>query len=80
MAAYRAGVSTVVIPRDNAPDLEDVDDEVRAGIRFIPVDSIDEVLRIALKCYPSIDTVKPDALPSFPVAKNGDAASPTLRQ
>jgi len=77
MAAYRAGVSTVIIPRDNLPDLEEVDEEVRAAVKFVPVDKIDEVLRLALKCYPSI-AAQPEER-AFPVTEPSDAAA-ALRQ
>ncbi len=48
MAAYKAGVKTVLIPFDNTPDLDDVDVTVRAEIEFVPVKRIDEVLKLAL--------------------------------
>lgn len=47
-AAYKAGVKTVIIPKDNEKDLEEIDQEVRAGLTFIPVSSVMEVLRTAL--------------------------------
>ncbi len=37
MAAFREGISTVLIPRDNASDLYEVDAEVKEKVRFIPV-------------------------------------------
>ncbi|MPN31281.1 Lon protease [bioreactor metagenome] len=48
MAAYRNGIKTVIIPRENMPDLEDIDQTVRAQLRFIPADTIDNVLAAAL--------------------------------
>lgn len=48
MAAYRNGIKTVIIPRENMPDLEDIDQTVRAQLRFIPADTIDDVLAAAL--------------------------------
>ena len=36
MAAFREGISTVLIPRDNASDLYEVDAEVKEKVRFIP--------------------------------------------
>lgn len=47
-AAYKAGVKTVIIPKDNEKDLEEIDQDVRAALEFVPVSSIMEVLRIAL--------------------------------
>ncbi|MFZ9886768.1 MAG: endopeptidase La [Myxococcota bacterium] len=48
LAAYRAGCSTVIIPADNQKDLADIPDSVRKKLRFLPVESVDEVLRHAL--------------------------------
>lgn len=48
MAAYKNGMTTVIIPYDNLPDLEDVDKEVKAHLLFVPVKTIDEVLKTAL--------------------------------
>lgn len=47
-AAYRAGVKTVIIPSGNVPDLEDVTEEVKKHVKFVPAESIDEVLDVAL--------------------------------
>ncbi len=47
MAAYRGGVKTVFIPKDNLADLEDVDSVVKENVRFIPVSCADEVLSCA---------------------------------
>lgn len=48
MAAYRAGVSTVIIPRENERDLDDIDEQVRSRLRFIPVSEVASVFDIAL--------------------------------
>jgi len=53
MAAYRYGIKTVIIPSDNVPDLADVDAVVKENVNFIPVDSMDAVLGIALICKPA---------------------------
>lgn len=45
MAAQRAGVKTVFIPKDNKPDLEDVAQEVKDSLTIIPVDSVEDVLK-----------------------------------
>ncbi len=47
MAALMAGVKTVLIPKDNLSDLNEVDKTVKDNIEFIPVESIDDVLEIA---------------------------------
>ncbi len=48
MAAYKAGMKKVIIPGGNVPDLEKIDEAVRAGLTFLPVKTVDEVLDIAL--------------------------------
>ena len=49
MAAYRAGIKTVVIPYDNVPDLDEVDPKVKASVTFEPVKTVEEVWEIALE-------------------------------
>ena len=44
LAAYRAGVSTVLIPRDNVRDLDDIDKEAREHLNFIPCETADDIL------------------------------------
>lgn len=48
MAALRNGIPTVLIPRDNVRDLEEIDQTVRAALRFIPVETVDQVFAAAL--------------------------------
>jgi len=48
MAALRAGVKTVIIPTDNEPDLDDIDQAVRRALSFVSTDSLDGILEIAL--------------------------------
>ena len=48
MAAYREGMKTVLIPKDNEPDLYEVDDEVKKNLTFLPMQSLTQVLNAAL--------------------------------
>ena len=48
IAAHRAGLKTVIIPKENKKDLEDVPKEVLKDLKFIPVSHMDEVLDVAL--------------------------------
>ncbi len=48
IAAHRIGIKTVILPRRNEMDLDDLPAEVRNAIKFIPADSIDDVLKAAL--------------------------------
>ena len=47
MGAYKMGIKTVVIPKNNEPDIHEIDQAVKDKINFIPVEYIDEVLEIA---------------------------------
>jgi ATP-dependent Lon protease len=47
LAAQRAGVTTVVLPKENEGDLDDLPREVRKSMNFVPADSIDEVIEAA---------------------------------
>ena len=49
MAAYKAGIKKVIIPKDNYVDLWEIDDVVKENVEFIPVSRLDEVFAIAVK-------------------------------
>lgn len=48
MAAYKAGITTVILPKDNLPDVSELDELIKASLCFVPVSNIDEVLNMAL--------------------------------
>ncbi|WP_026671518.1 endopeptidase La [Alkalihalobacterium bogoriense] len=48
MSAHRAGLTTIIAPKDNEKDLEDIPESVREGLTFIWVSHLDEVLKHAL--------------------------------
>jgi len=48
LAAQRAGITTVILPKENEPDLEDLPREVRKQMTFVPADHVDEVIEAAL--------------------------------
>ena len=52
LAALRGGIKTVLIPQDNAKDLQEIPDNVKAGLEIIPVKWIDQVLQVALERQP----------------------------
>ncbi|MCL2408048.1 MAG: endopeptidase La [Oscillospiraceae bacterium] len=64
MAAMRAGVKTVIIPAENEPDLEEIDQTVRRALNFIATDHIDNILDIALD-FSGVDV--PDGGSGIPV-------------
>ncbi len=49
MAAYKAGIKNVIIPKDNERDIFEIDETIRNSINFIPVSTIEEVLKLAVK-------------------------------
>ena len=76
MAAKRNGIRTVIIPKENEKDLEEIDQTVRAALRFIPVETVDQVFAEVF-CPSRVET-KADAIPAFlPVENSKEAA---LRQ
>ena len=70
MAALRNGIHTVIIPKDNEPDLEKIDQTVRSALQFIPVSHVDEVLACALERPPLAEPVKDGPL-AAPVKETG---------
>lgn len=52
LAAHRGGIKTVVIPKDNERDLEEIPDNVKGDLSIHPVQWIDEVLELALEHHP----------------------------
>ena len=53
-AAHRSGLKTIILPKRNEADLEDIPDEIRDVIKFIFVEAFDEVLDIALEPAPKL--------------------------
>jgi ATP-dependent Lon protease len=52
LAALRGGIKTVLIPEENAKDLQDIPENVKSGLEIVPVRWIDQVLRVALERQP----------------------------
>jgi ATP-dependent Lon protease len=52
LAALRGGIKTVVIPKENEKDLAEIPDNVKRGLKIVPVSTVDEVLRLALTRMP----------------------------
>ena len=49
LAAHRAGLKTVILPKRNEKDLEDVHSDVRKDLKFVLVEKVDEVFEVALE-------------------------------
>jgi ATP-dependent Lon protease len=69
LGAHRAGLRRVIMPRRNEADLDDIPADLRKQMKFVMIESIDEVLREALT--PRRPTVVASA------AKNGNGARPS---
>lgn len=52
LAALRGGIKTVLIPEENAKDLQEIPDNVKSGLEIVPVKWIDQVLKVALERQP----------------------------
>jgi ATP-dependent Lon protease len=68
LAAHRAGLKSVILPKLNEPDLDDIPTEIREKMKFVLVDQIDDVLKNALDALP-------EALESIP-----DSGKPTQKR
>ncbi|MFA6377520.1 MAG: S16 family serine protease, partial [Acholeplasmataceae bacterium] len=49
IAAHRSGLKTILIPKDNQKDIDDIPEEVRNALEIIPVENIMDVFQYALK-------------------------------
>ena len=79
LAAHRAGIDTVLIPRENLKDLEEVPQNVRSAIEIIPAETVDTVLETALCERPGArktktKTTKESMPQSLPVAGENTGA------
>ena len=80
MAALRNSIGTVLIPADNVRDLEEIDQTVRAALRFVPVSTVDEVFAAAL-CPVGIPARREEpAVAAFAAAARETPNDAALRQ
>jgi ATP-dependent Lon protease len=70
LAAHRSGLHTVILPRRNEADLEDLPDEVRQALQFIFVETVDDVLDAALEPGPCIEDKKKKRATAKPKARS----------
>jgi ATP-dependent Lon protease len=74
LAALRAGIKTVIIPAENEKDLAEVPDNVKSGMRIVPVNNVGEVLKVALTRVPeAIDWIEPEVTTPLPATPENDA-------
>ena len=77
LAALRAGIKTVVIPKENEKDLADIPDNVKKGMKIFAVSHVDEVIAHALVRPPvAIDWVEPEEVPAVPPLGESVAVRP----
>lgn len=77
MAALRHGVRTVIIPKANERDLEEIDQTVRKSLNFITAETVDTVLDAALNRKPELN---PTMLAEIPEDVKSKARKPAIRQ
>ncbi|MEJ2441775.1 MAG: magnesium chelatase domain-containing protein, partial [Patescibacteria group bacterium] len=67
IAAHRAGLKTVILPKDNKKDLEDVPAKTKKDINFVFVNRLEDVLKTAMKKWPpvKIRKTRSPARPSY---------------
>jgi ATP-dependent Lon protease len=71
LAAHRAGIKTVILPKRNAKDLEEIPSKTKADLKFVFVENMDEVLKVALVGFASrvVKGTSQDSIQSnFPIA------------
>src|SRR6201992_1901354 len=74
LAALRAGITTVLIPKDNEKDLSELPDNVKRVLTIIPVATADDVLKVARVRQPeAIDWIEPDAVVAAAATSASDA-------
>jgi ATP-dependent Lon protease len=67
LAALRGGIETVLIPQENEKDLAEIPQNIKDGLKIIPVSHVDEVLRLALtQPLEAIDWTEADELAALP--------------
>ncbi|NLT14178.1 MAG: endopeptidase La [Clostridiales bacterium] len=71
MAALRSGVKTAIIPAENEPDLEEIDQTVRRALNFVTADHIDNILDIALD-FSSVKVIQKNEEPHLPMIGDGN--------
>jgi ATP-dependent Lon protease len=77
MAALRNGIRTVIIPNDNAKDLEEIDQTVRSGLNFVTAQSMETVLSVALNHRTEL---VPTILQDIPEDTKAKSRKPIIRQ
>ena len=67
LAAYRAGITTIILPSRNQRDLQDISESIRDRLAFIPVDTMDQVLDVVFRAEQQRPTVERSAFITSPL-------------
>ena len=54
IAGHRAGIKTIILPKENKKDMEEVPDKVKKDINFLFAEKIEDVLKVALTKWPIV--------------------------
>jgi ATP-dependent Lon protease len=77
LAAHRAGIKTVILPARNSSDLEEIPPKIKRTMKFVPVDSVGEVLEQALISSPLKGTGVSRRRREGGASRNHDVQTPT---
>ncbi len=80
LAAHRAGLKCVILPKRNEADLEDVPEEVRNEMNFVLVEEIDEVIAHALRPATDEEAAVPAPAPAVEAGRNGKEETPETEE
>ncbi|MEK7550840.1 MAG: endopeptidase La [Patescibacteria group bacterium] len=67
IAAHRAGLTTIIVPKENKKDLEDIPAQVKKDLKFIFVEGVEEALKIALVGWPTKRKIESEFIPIYSV-------------
>ncbi len=73
LAALRTGVTTVIIPKENEKDLAEIPDNVKTGLKIVPVATVGEVLKTALARQPEPIEWSESEVVATPPPADGDS-------
>ena len=80
MAALRAGIKTVIIPKDNEKDLQEIDGTVRRSLNFLLVDHVDSVISAALNVAEEAEPLPQSKKSIMPVVAESTTTKAGIRQ
>ena len=80
MAALRSGIKTVIIPKENEKDLQEIDQTVRHALHFVLVDHVDSVIRETLTFPESADFTTETKRTAYPVSSDTAGGKAGIRQ